>query len=209
MSVKSSFREAFEQLEKTQTERQSPSASQAVRLLLVPQAIGQPVTLAKALHKCGMSLKKAHDTLDRLTGGRTVAVELQSDDAEALIAQLRELGVAALQIMNPSGDPKRVREKLGLSQAEFALRFCFELDTLKNWEQGRSRVDAPTSLLLQLIETHTDVVQSATAKNFLSNFLPIDGPKHRLRYNFNQNPVRVMPIIELQKAQEKAKNTSG
>jgi DNA-binding XRE family transcriptional regulator len=33
-------------------------------------------------------------------------------------------------------DVRAIRAKLGLSQAEFAVRFGFPLDTLRKWEQG-------------------------------------------------------------------------
>lgn len=34
---------------------------------------------------------------------------------------------------------KKIREDLGMSQAQFADNFGINLDTLQNWEQGRSR----------------------------------------------------------------------
>ena len=44
----------------------------------------------------------------------------------------------------PKVDIRKVRLKMKLSQAEFATKFCFPPAMLRNWEQGRSRPDAPT-----------------------------------------------------------------
>ena len=48
----------------------------------------------------------------------------------------------------PEVDIREVRTKMGLSQAQFATKFGFPPATLRNWEQGRSRPDAPTRVLL-------------------------------------------------------------
>ena len=36
-------------------------------------------------------------------------------------------------------DIKKIREDLGMSQSQFAEHFGINLNTLQNWEQGRSR----------------------------------------------------------------------
>ena len=41
-------------------------------------------------------------------------------------------------------DVVATRERLGLSQAEFATAFGVSVSTVRNWEQGRARPDAPT-----------------------------------------------------------------
>lgn len=45
----------------------------------------------------------------------------------------------------PQVDVRKVRTKMGLSQAQFATKFGFPPATLRNWEQGRARPDAPGS----------------------------------------------------------------
>jgi len=162
MSVRSSFREAFERRAETPEDAQKPFAFPTFRFLLVPGAISQPVTLALALHSHGLSLRNAHEILNRLAAGDHVATELSGGgpDAVELTDELARLGVRALLIRTPDADPKRTREALGLSQAEFALRYGLELDTLRNWEQGRSKPDAAMRLLFKLIETHPQLVSS-------------------------------------------------
>ena len=64
----------------------------------------------------------------------------------------------------PDVDVRGVRTKMGLSQAQFATKFGFPPATLRNWEQGRSRPDAPTRVLLAVIEKHPEVVEDVLRK---------------------------------------------
>jgi DNA-binding transcriptional regulator YiaG len=118
----------------------------------------------RLLKKRGLSLRKAHETLNRLANRETVAVELHADTPSRLISELAALGVAAHAIEPPQSDVKRIRERLGLSQAEFALRFGLELATVQNWEQGRYRPDPAAQLALKIIDSHPELVDSLLAK---------------------------------------------
>jgi putative transcriptional regulator len=64
----------------------------------------------------------------------------------------------------PEIDVREVRTKMGLSQAQFATRFGFPPATLRNWEQGRSRPDAPTRVLLAVIAKHPEAVEDVLRK---------------------------------------------
>ena len=59
----------------------------------------------------------------------------------------------------PEVNIRQVRRKMGLSQAGFASKFGFPPATLRNWEQGRSRPDAPTRVLLAVISKHPEAVE--------------------------------------------------
>ena len=59
----------------------------------------------------------------------------------------------------PQVDVRKVRTKMGLSQSEFATKFGLPPATLRNWEQGRSRPDAPTRVLLAVIAKHPEAVE--------------------------------------------------
>jgi putative transcriptional regulator len=61
-------------------------------------------------------------------------------------------------------DVRAVRTKMGLSQAQFATKFGFPPATLRNWEQGRSRPDAPTRVLLAVIAMHPEAVEDVLRK---------------------------------------------
>jgi DNA-binding transcriptional regulator YiaG len=126
--------------------------------------VEKPVSVARVLTGYGMSLRKAHDALNRLANGETVAVELHTENARELVSEFSVLGVNAFPIEPPHMDVKRVREHLGLSQAEFSIRFGLELDTVQNWEQGRYRPDPAAQVLLSVIEAYPECVDSVLTK---------------------------------------------
>jgi putative transcriptional regulator len=64
----------------------------------------------------------------------------------------------------PEVDVREVRTKMGLSQARFATKFGFPPATLRNWEQGRARPDAPTRVLLAVIAKHPEAVEDVLRK---------------------------------------------
>src|SRR5438067_4921167 len=67
-------------------------------------------------------------------------------------------------VQAPEVDVREVRMKMGLSQAQFATKFGFAPATLRNWEQGRSRPDAPTRVLLAVIASHPEAVEDVLRK---------------------------------------------
>jgi len=58
----------------------------------------------------------------------------------------------------PPPDVRRVRAKLGLSQAAFAERFGLSTRTVQEWEQGRALPDQPARVLLKVIEEAPETV---------------------------------------------------
>ncbi len=73
-----------------------------------------------------------------------------------------ELADAKLEYPPPSADQVRaLRVKLGLTQAQFARRFGFTLDTVQQYEQGRRRPSGPASTLLRVIEADPNAVERA------------------------------------------------
>src|SRR5438128_1654145 len=64
----------------------------------------------------------------------------------------------------PSIDVRSVRQKLGLSQSQFAERFGFTAATVRNWEQGRTEPGGPARILLAVIAHHPDAVEDALRK---------------------------------------------
>jgi len=61
-------------------------------------------------------------------------------------------------------DVRKLRERLGMSQAEFALRFGFSLGTVRQWEQGRRYPDGAARVLLTVISHSPKVVNNALKK---------------------------------------------
>jgi putative transcriptional regulator len=69
------------------------------------------------------------------------------------------VAVRANQVQIPDIDVSEVRHGMGLSQSQFATKFGFPPATLRNWEQGRARPDAPTRVLLAVIAKHPESVE--------------------------------------------------
>jgi putative transcriptional regulator len=58
-------------------------------------------------------------------------------------------------------DVRAIREKLGLTQAQFAARFAFSINTLRHWEQGKRQPEGPTRAYLQVIARTPRAVERA------------------------------------------------
>jgi putative transcriptional regulator len=58
-------------------------------------------------------------------------------------------------------DVKRIRRKLGLTQAAFANAYGLSLDAVKNWETGRRVPDRSAATLLTVIERNPKAVINA------------------------------------------------
>lgn len=58
-------------------------------------------------------------------------------------------------------EPKEVREHLKMSQQEFSSAFGIPLATLRNWEQGRRKLDATATSYLKAILKYPKEIMSA------------------------------------------------
>jgi len=58
-------------------------------------------------------------------------------------------------------DARRIRTKLGMTQAKFAREFRFRVDKLRLWEQGRRMPCASERAYLRVIDRAPKVVQKA------------------------------------------------
>jgi putative transcriptional regulator len=56
---------------------------------------------------------------------------------------------------------RQARERLGLSQSQFASRFRINLARLKDWEQGRFRPDSVALAYVRVIEREPEAVDRA------------------------------------------------
>ena len=61
----------------------------------------------------------------------------------------------------PDVDVRAARQRLGMTQPEFASAFSGALPTLRKWEQGQRRPDGPARVLLQVIAREPDAVRRA------------------------------------------------
>jgi putative transcriptional regulator len=61
----------------------------------------------------------------------------------------------------PSIDVTKLRERLGLSQEDFADAFGVSVGTVRGWEQGRREPDGPARVLLTVIDREPAAVLRA------------------------------------------------
>lgn len=91
--------------------------------------------------------------------------------ADELMAGLREAiddvegrYVGGLRVWEiPPGEIKRARERLALSQSEFADRFGFSVRNLQKWEQGAARPSGAARAFLTVIAREPRAVMRALA----------------------------------------------
>ncbi len=97
--------------------------------------------------------------------GEAVVAVPTIEPGEGLIRDLRAAGIAAVRVGAEQVDIRSLRERLGMTQEEFALRYNSKLRALQNWEQGR-RPDALVQSYLRAISRNPKEVakaQEATA----------------------------------------------
>ena len=56
---------------------------------------------------------------------------------------------------------RRVRKRLGLSQAEFSLRIDVSLETIRNWEQGKRCPTGAAKALLRVLDKAPEAALAA------------------------------------------------
>lgn len=61
----------------------------------------------------------------------------------------------------PEIDVKAIRDRLGMTQQQFATSFGFSVNTVRHWEQGRRVPEGPTRAYLTVIAREPEAVQKA------------------------------------------------
>jgi putative transcriptional regulator len=112
-------------------------------------------TTKRAAKRVGGVAKKRPTVGARIIEGLEEAIAWTRDENDRVRVTLVHV---------PDVDVREVRTKMGLSQAQFATKFGFPPATLRNWEQGRARPDAPTRVLLAVIAKHPEAVEDVLRK---------------------------------------------
>jgi DNA-binding transcriptional regulator YiaG len=92
---------------------------------------------------------------------------------EELVKSIKEAGEISQKRAKPSRvfkvdapDVKGIREKTGLSQAEFSKLIRVNLRTLQNWEQHRRTPTGPAAVLLAIVAKEPEMaVRAIHGKN--------------------------------------------
>ena len=90
--------------------------------------------------------------LDAMTDKEVAAAARSDLDAQPLAAE-------QLARMRRVSRVKALRQRLGMTQAEFAEAFHLPITTLWDWEQRQSAPDAPARALLLAIERDPEVMR--------------------------------------------------
>ena len=85
------------------------------------------------------------ERLRRMTGGEVMAAALSDPDAQPMTPEQ----LARARRVAPV---KALRQRLGMTQEQFAAAYCLPVGTLRDWEQYRTTPDAPARALLQAIK---------------------------------------------------------
>jgi putative transcriptional regulator len=91
------------------------------------------------------SLPEGRVDFNRLdaTTERDIAKQQQSDETDAML--------------DAAKFARRVRKRLGLSQAEFSRRIDVSIDTIRNWEQGKRCPTGAAKALLKILDKAPEV----------------------------------------------------
>jgi putative transcriptional regulator len=82
------------------------------------------------------------------------------DEAIEIIGGRADQSTYRVHIFNDI-DVRAIRAKSGLSQAKFATRYGFPLETLKKWEQKTRRPNGAALVLLRVIDRSPEAVEAA------------------------------------------------
>ena len=89
-----------------------------------------------------------------MTDEEVTAAALSDPDAQPMTAE-------QLAGMRRLPDIKSLRPRLGMTQEQFARTYRLPLGTVRDWEQGRTRPDAPALALLAVIDREPEAARRA------------------------------------------------
>jgi DNA-binding transcriptional regulator YiaG len=85
------------------------------------------------------------------------------EDLKRLAAELKDSGFDVSVVAGHAVNVKRLRERLDLTQEQFALRYGLDVDAVRNWEHGRRAPDRAARSYLAVIDREPERVQEALA----------------------------------------------
>ena len=90
-------------------------------------------------------MKKTNSIFEDIKEGLTEALEIER-------GKRKPLSYVELE------SPKEIREKLSLTQPEFAEFVGVRVATLRNWEQGRRRIPSTARTLLRIAQKYPKII---------------------------------------------------
>jgi DNA-binding transcriptional regulator YiaG len=145
-----------------------PSLSSEASVAVVLHRIGaldKGTPVARRLFAAGLTLKQAHDAINRLAAlSWAVCAVAATEDLRVLASELAVMNVELRKKLPVSGsnvDIVEMRARRGLSQREYADLLGIDVRTLQNWEQGRHRPDPAAISLMRVFDRAPDLVEEA------------------------------------------------
>ncbi|MEA2896126.1 MAG: putative transcriptional regulator [Bradyrhizobium sp.] len=162
--MKSSFKERLERLGPVRAVSQVVSGSPVVMSLrpsTSPSNVN-PVSATVSLARRGLTMLRAKRAIEEMVTTGRVVIELPKVESRALLtAELSDLGVLARSVAGHDVDIRGLRERLNMTQEQFALQFAIDLDTLQNWERKRRKPDKAVQAYLRVIERLPEAASEA------------------------------------------------
>jgi putative transcriptional regulator len=170
--TKSSFVERFGQREPNQAESPVTSGSSANLSLKAGNDFTATVTVARALIRRGVSPSVARSVVERLASGEATAVTVKHYDQGVFDDELAKMGLAVASqdqgAQELAASLAKARERVNMSQEQFASATGLKVATLRNWEQARGRRDASTNLLIKMLTAAPELAVKVAAGLSLS-----------------------------------------
>ncbi|MCY1668035.1 helix-turn-helix domain-containing protein [Rhizobium sp. SL86] len=162
--MKSSLRERFERLGPVEVVTPGQSGSRAVVTLHLDPAVAaiKSITVVRLLVENGMTMLTAKRAVEKaMETGQATFVVPGLRDAEAFAAIIADCGFTAKAVAARPVDITALRAELKLTQEQFALTYGIDVETLRNWEQGKRRPDRAAEAYLRVIERMPDAARVA------------------------------------------------
>jgi DNA-binding XRE family transcriptional regulator len=143
-----------------------PSGSPEVVILSLAGDLSQTraIEAVFALAKRGVSMLRAKRAVEAVIDGQNTVPDVPVvEDIPLLASELRDGGFGLSVVAGKPIDVKRVRERLDLTQEQFAMRFGLDVDAVRNWEHGRREPDRAARSYLAVIDRKPERVQEGLA----------------------------------------------
>jgi len=110
----------------------------------------------------------ARMTLDHIRASKPTIdrAKLEATSEADIAEHMREDGEnpnAVLDVFVEELPPARIREKMGMTQVEFATILRIPVGTLRNWEQGRVGIDPAARALFRILSRDPNYALKALA----------------------------------------------
>lgn len=164
MSTNSWLPPGFERLEQTQGRSRVESGSPVGLLLEWAGDIRQIKTIPAifALVHRWMPVLRAKRAIEAMVEHRKAFVYVPKvESLDTLQQELAEAGVRATVLPHAGIDVRALRDRLGMTQEQFAIRYGLEIEAVRNWETGRRTPDTAAQSYLRTIAAIPEEVEAA------------------------------------------------